>query len=102
MPYINEHKRREIDLYGEHTVEGPGDLNYLLTSTCLRYLGDKVSYSKINEIIGVLECVKLEFYRRLASPYEDKKIMENGDIDGYKSGEACSGRSRSADDVGSW
>ena len=31
------------------------------------------------ELIGCLECCKLEFYRRLAASYEDKKICENGD-----------------------
>lgn len=31
-------------------------------------------------ILGVLECVKLELYRRVAAPYEDRKIEENGDV----------------------
>jgi hypothetical protein len=31
-------------------------------------------------MIGALECAKLELYRRLASPYEDLKIADNGDI----------------------
>ena len=31
----------------------------------------------------MLECVKQEFYRRLASPYEDECISKNGDIDVY-------------------
>jgi len=30
--------------------------------------------------MGVLECVKQEFYRRRAVPYEEEKIEENGDI----------------------
>ena len=30
--------------------------------------------------MGVLECCKLEFYRRVAAPYEDIKIEENGDV----------------------
>lgn len=32
------------------------------------------------EIGGAIECAKLEFYRRVAAPYEDKKIAENGDV----------------------
>jgi len=32
-------------------------------------------------MIGVLECVKQEFYRRKVAPYEDIKIIENGDIE---------------------
>jgi hypothetical protein len=38
------------------------------------------NYKHINEIIGVLECAKQEFYRRVAAPYEDTKIQENGDV----------------------
>jgi hypothetical protein len=29
---------------------------------------------------GVIENVKTEFYRRVAVPYEDKKIADNGDV----------------------
>jgi hypothetical protein len=32
------------------------------------------------EAIGALECCKLEFYRRVAVPYEDRKIKSNGDV----------------------
>jgi hypothetical protein len=46
-------------------------------------MGD-TSYPKIAMITGVLENIKQEFYRRVASPYEDKKILENGDIKEYK------------------
>ena len=34
----------------------------------------------LNAIIGALECAKLELYRRVAAPYEDDKIIENGDV----------------------
>jgi hypothetical protein len=46
----------------------------------------RVSYTNINAVIGVLECVKLELYRRLAASYEDKKVVENGDIPEYSVG----------------
>ena len=29
---------------------------------------------------GALRCAQMEFYRRVAAPYEDKKIQENGDV----------------------
>lgn len=32
---------------------------------------------------GVFSNVSSEFYRRLASPYEDKQIKINGDVDLY-------------------
>ncbi len=33
------------------------------------------------DIIGALRCCELEIYRRLAAPYEDLKIKENGDVE---------------------
>jgi hypothetical protein len=39
-----------------------------------------IKYANINEAIGVLECAKLELYRRIAAPYEDHKISETGDV----------------------
>lgn len=32
-----------------------------------------------NDFLGILECVKLEFYRRVGVPHEDIKCEENGD-----------------------
>jgi hypothetical protein len=39
-----------------------------------------LSYKNINQAIGALECAKLELYRRVAAPYEDKKALINGDV----------------------
>jgi len=59
----------------------PGDLNYFLTSICHHYLLRKgVSYTHLNDVVGVLESAKLEFYRRIISSYEDDKIKQNGDV----------------------
>lgn len=74
MPYIEQY-RRDNDV-----ATSAGELNYLITKTCDNFIGSELSYSKINEVIGVLECAKLEMYRRLAAPYEDKKMSENGDV----------------------
>jgi len=57
-----------------------GLLNYAITRLLIRMDGDITSYSKINDFIGVLECCKLELYRRMAAPYENEKIKENGDV----------------------
>lgn len=37
-------------------------------------------YQHYNEVIGVLECAKLEMYRRCVAGYEDMKINVNGDV----------------------
>lgn len=84
MPYINQLDRTALNdkvIYAGRSIQNPGELNYLITKIIQDYVHDHgKSYSVINEIVGVLECAKLEFYRRLAAPYEDKKIEENGDV----------------------
>ena len=81
MPYIEEKYRKEIDM--GRIPDSPGELNYLITTSILDYLGGEgavVVYSDYNEVIGVLECVKQELYRRMIAPYEDEKIKENNDV----------------------
>lgn len=39
----------------------------------------------IIEVAGVLQCIQLEFYARLVRPYEDGKILLNGDCEPYLS-----------------
>lgn len=89
MPYIVPKRRDDIVycdvLDGTHIVineiKNPGELNYAITLMCWLYLQSKgVSYTNMNEVVGVLECAKLELYRRMAAPYEDTKIEENGDV----------------------
>lgn len=79
MPYIDPEKRVDINC-DNAAPETPGELNYAITMLINDYLVDEVSYATINEVIGVLECAKLELYRRVAVPYEDKKCKENGDV----------------------
>lgn len=82
MPYIKTRWYRwELDDPDSHP-EDPGELNYLLTMIINRYWKDRGNYQAINDIVGALEGAKLEFYRRIAAPYEDKKIEENGDVYG--------------------
>ena len=81
MPYIEPYRREDLNpLTNPHTA---GELNYVVTYIVNQYLQESgVSYSNINEVIGVLECAKLELYRRVAAGYEDEKIEENGDVYG--------------------
>jgi hypothetical protein len=83
MPYIKQENRfgEEEMMYLLDDVNSDGDLNYLITSIIDAYLRHRgLKYDSINSAIGVLECAKLELYRRIAGPYEDKKIVENGDV----------------------
>lgn len=79
MPYISEEAR--LRLGAGRIATSPGELNYIITLELLDYLDrHHETYKTINDIIGVLECAKQEFYRRIAVLYEDKKIKENGDV----------------------
>lgn len=79
MPYIDQ-KQRTMLARGVQP-ETPGQLNYLVTELIIDYvLGVGLSYQAINDVLGALEGAKAEFYRRVAMPYENTKIDENGDI----------------------
>lgn len=84
MPYIPQNDRVDIDnkfTYTSNDIHTAGELNYAITLLINYYMNQKgKSYSTINEIVGVLECAKLELYRRVAAPYEDSKIQQNGDV----------------------
>jgi hypothetical protein len=83
MPYIRQEDRRKFEdaINNLQLPADAGELNYLLTYICDAYLQQKGKrYTNLNEVIGVLECAKQEFYRRVAAPYEDGKISENGDV----------------------
>jgi DNA-directed RNA polymerase specialized sigma54-like protein len=79
MPYVKKPDRKRLDEGAE--ADSPGELNYVITKKIDSYLGRKgLSYANVNEIIGVLECAKLEIYRRVVAKYEDTKIADNGDV----------------------
>lgn len=86
MPYIPKAHRKDWDKVIKEVLETvcigtePGTLNYIITKILIEALGKTPNYKRYNEIIGVLECCKLELYRRRVSKYEDKKIKENGDV----------------------
>jgi hypothetical protein len=82
MPYIKQEDRAkfaEAIKIGE-SADCAGDLNYLITEICHTYLRKKgVRYANFNEVIGMLECCKMELYRRQVALYEDQCIIKNGD-----------------------
>ncbi len=83
MPYIKQERREELDNFecDGKPAQFAGELNYQLTKECIRYFkGGRASYQRINDVLGALEGAKMEFYRRIASKYEDSKIRINGDV----------------------
>lgn len=88
MPYIKKEIRKKYDkkidkmfeiLTNEHGVQ-PGELNYVVSKLIWNIFDYAPSYTSGNELVGVLECVKQEFIRRRLNPYENNKLMENGDL----------------------
>lgn len=82
MPYIPNERRKALfsDSKTDYNsdISSSGELNFMLTDMILSYLRDKGKcYKTINDIIGALEGAKLEFYRRVVVPYEDKKKKQN-------------------------
>jgi len=88
MPYIEQKRREQFKqdeitafIDGQSDVFTEGDINYVITNAVNQYIKLKgLSYSSINAVIGILECAKMEFYRRVAVPYEEKKKELNGDV----------------------
>ena len=80
MPYIKQERRDAI--LGGAKPQDAGELNFAITVLVDNYLRDKgeLRYAHLNEVVGALDCAKLELYRRVAAPYEDKKIVEAGDV----------------------
>jgi hypothetical protein len=78
MPYIEKQRREEITF--KWLPQNAGELNFALTDIVKYYLGKNPNYQKFNDVIGVLQCMILELYRRKVAPYEDVKIKENGDV----------------------
>jgi hypothetical protein len=78
MPYIKQEDRELANTIPTTA----GELNFNFTETINRYLlnKDKLNYQAINDVIGALEGAKQEFIRRVVNPYEDTKIIENGDV----------------------
>lgn len=87
MPYITQEERPKYDevleqmikLLKEKSPESvDGHLNYVVTRIIKEVY--PLRYYHINKAMGVLECIQHEFYRRVAAPYEDTKIEQNGDV----------------------
>lgn len=97
MPYIKQEKREVVQQQLSGLVDAiveassgdvsalPGILNYCITrliKSTYHLVTNKsvLSYADHNSAVGMLECAKMEFYRRQTAPYEDEKIVENGDV----------------------
>lgn len=87
MPYIKKDERKKFDELIKQVIEKirkeplesqDGEINYIVSKILLGIYEPR--YFNFNRAMGVLECIKQEFYRRFIAKYEDEKIRENGDI----------------------
>lgn len=88
MPYIPTSEKEKVDrgliALNLSELNDSGALNYAIHQIIAQYISkNKESYQTYNDIIGGLECAKMELYRRLISEYEDRKILLNKDVKPY-------------------
>jgi hypothetical protein len=86
MPYIPQQSRYDVEqellTTGLDWVpENAGELNFLVSTFIANYIRTKgLKYAVVNEMVGALECAKMELNRVIIGPYEDLKIEENGPV----------------------
>ncbi len=88
MPYIGRKDRKQYqdvlnslaELIPKDRTIRPGHMNYVVSLLIEKVYGSTMRYADHNEVVGVLNCIAAEFYRRKTSPYEDQKIAEEGDL----------------------
>lgn len=87
MPYILNEDRKEYDGYIAEligTLEDnsfqSGHINYIFTRILHAWWKNNPCYNTVCLILGTCSSVAEEFYRRVVTTYEDKKIAENGDV----------------------
>lgn len=88
MPYIADHETRAelMRLVAEaietsDAAESVGTFTYFLTMACVEYLAySELKFQRLAEVVAALECTKLELYRRIVVPYEDRARRKHGDV----------------------
>lgn len=89
MPYIKQEDRTvqmndAINILVDE-IGSKGDLNYVicqLTSKIILKTGG-IGYTNTSNWIDAVHGAERELTRRLLNPYEDEKIIENGDVEGF-------------------
>ncbi len=98
MPYIKQNFRDELyplidalatkinEIHAKNPAQTrDGLLNFSVTEMLNECFPD-ARYTDFNEIIGFIECCKLEYYRKKIGPYEDEKETENGAVRSFDKG----------------
>ena len=91
MPYIEQRYRDLIDPEIDALIDGlrrfdqggtvpDGAINYVFTRILLAFFDQPASYFNLERVVGLLECIKMEYMRRVGEPMENMKSIQNGDV----------------------
>lgn len=85
MPYIIQTRREAFDdaiFEIAEEIEHAGEFNYVVSKLagCLVNQGIDTSYEFLNAVDGAIGLAQAEFRRRYVFPYEDLKMIQNGDL----------------------
>lgn len=87
IPYIKKERRAVLQRVKVsdvgRSIASAGELNWLITRVSCDYLlaiPEPFGYEELNEIMGVFESAKQEFYRKVVVPFEEEKLEKNGDV----------------------
>lgn len=92
MPYISQDDREklkhtlkllvyQLDSFSDEDIEGVMNycITYIINERMRPYYSGSWRYKWINRAIGILETVKLEFYRRVGTKCEDEAIIKTAE-----------------------
>lgn len=95
MPYITKEDRNEIDekVFSKGYIpKNGGEVQYIIARLVQSYYttvcDGKPRYADMEAMMGALQGASLEHYRCVVSPYEDKKMKENGSVYRVESSES--------------
>lgn len=84
MPYIKSEIKDTIEL---PYIKDDGQLTYAIDAMAESLLAQKcdydwstLSYAHLAQVIGDIECAKIELARRVLALLEDRKRVENGEV----------------------
>lgn len=80
MPYTKKDTQSDPSR-GSWPANNSGELNYQISRLLNAYMNEHgVSYDRLKDCTSACEEAGAEFRRRFMVPYEEEKIIENGDV----------------------
>lgn len=80
MPYISGEDREALEPHAARDAMTMGELTYQITCLMDGYTAGNLDFQAGGEAMMAAEAAKLDFWRRIMTPYEDMKMAVNGDV----------------------